>query len=209
MKTILSYGGGVGSTALLLLMKDKIDEAVFVNHGGDYPETYQFVEFISKKIFPITIIKSNIEGFSNLYEYMWHKRIIPSYRYRWCTDKFKIRPITKYIKQKYGKAIVLIGYTFDERKRIKPLRNGLIYKYPLVEMKITREKAKEIIKENGLPIPKKSACWFCPFAKKSEIKELKEKYPKLFKKLVELHRRCQRKDIALKFGVKDDLQDMG
>lgn len=41
VKRYLSYGGGVNSTALLLLMHDEgLDfEAVFVDHGTDYPQT--------------------------------------------------------------------------------------------------------------------------------------------------------------------------
>jgi len=44
-----------------------------------------------------------------------------------------------------------------------------------------------------------SACWFCPFAKKEEIENLKKNYPNLYKKLVDLHKNCQRKDLARKF----------
>ena len=45
MKEYLSFGGGVNSTALMLLLLDEgIEfESVFVNHGGDYPETYEYV----------------------------------------------------------------------------------------------------------------------------------------------------------------------
>jgi len=46
IKKYLSYGGGVNSTAhMILLKKQGIEcEAVFADHGGDYPETYEHLE---------------------------------------------------------------------------------------------------------------------------------------------------------------------
>jgi len=41
MRKYLSHGVGVNSTALMLLLEDEgVEfESVFVDHGGDYPET--------------------------------------------------------------------------------------------------------------------------------------------------------------------------
>jgi 3'-phosphoadenosine 5'-phosphosulfate sulfotransferase (PAPS reductase)/FAD synthetase len=51
VRRYLSFGGGVNSTALLLLMADEgmEFETVFVNHGGDYPETYAYVELLRER----------------------------------------------------------------------------------------------------------------------------------------------------------------
>ena len=197
---VLSYGGGVGSTVLLLLKKEEIEEAIFVNHGGDYPYTYEYVKYISENVFPITVIKPNVEGFNNLYDYLMAKCIIPSIKFRWRTYKFKILPVKKYIKKKYRKATMLIGYTYDERERIKEQKNkDITFEYPLVDEKITRRQAIEIIQRYGLKVPQKSACWFCPFMKKSEIFALKKRYPDLFEKLKKLHSNCMRKDLSWNF----------
>jgi len=48
-KYILSYGGGVNSTALLFLLKDldyPLDEVIFADTGAELPETYQYLEKI-------------------------------------------------------------------------------------------------------------------------------------------------------------------
>tara|TARA_Y100000310_G_C20413341_1_gene683116 strand:+ start:575 stop:817 length:243 start_codon:yes stop_codon:yes gene_type:complete len=60
MNKYLSYGGGVNSTAMMILLNEKkIEfESVFVDHGADYPETYKYVDLLKEKGFPITIIKS-------------------------------------------------------------------------------------------------------------------------------------------------------
>ena len=48
MKQYLSFGGGINSTALLLLLTDRGEEfeTIFVNHDGDYPETYEYVDYL-------------------------------------------------------------------------------------------------------------------------------------------------------------------
>ena len=47
MPHYLSMGFGVNSVALFLLMERLgMDfEAVFVDHGGDYPETYEYAKY--------------------------------------------------------------------------------------------------------------------------------------------------------------------
>jgi 3'-phosphoadenosine 5'-phosphosulfate sulfotransferase (PAPS reductase)/FAD synthetase len=57
----LSFGAGVNSTALMLYLLDRgVDfEAVFVNHGTDYPETYEYVQYLKDNGYRITVIKPN------------------------------------------------------------------------------------------------------------------------------------------------------
>lgn len=48
------------------------------------------------------------------------------------------------------------------------------YIYPLIELGWTRERCIEEIKKEGLPVPPKSACWFCPSTRPSELIEFSE-----------------------------------
>ena len=59
MRNYLSFGGGVNSVALYLYLRDMGTEfeAVFVDHGGDYPGTYDYVKMFSEK-YPLTILKA-------------------------------------------------------------------------------------------------------------------------------------------------------
>lgn len=60
---------------------------------------------------------------------------------------------------------MLLGISFDEIERIKqPNVQYYSHVYPLVDMRLTRRDCVEIIRDAGLPVPHKSACWFCPFA---------------------------------------------
>jgi hypothetical protein len=78
MKKYLSYGGGVNSTAMYLLMLDQgIEfESVFVHHGTDWPETYQYVAGFQWWLKanghkPITVLIPIHGGNSVLYDYCW------------------------------------------------------------------------------------------------------------------------------------------
>ena len=197
MKTILSYGAGVNSTALLVLRENEIEEAVFANHGGDYPETYEYVKYMEKQGFPITVITPDVEGFDNLYNFCFKKRIIPSRMYRWCTDKFKIKPITKYLDKP---CMLYIGFCADEAKRVKSefkFKKGIAGRYPLIKENITREGCIQIIKDAGLKVPRKSCCFFCPFMRRLEARELFLEYPQLYIKCKELEENCMRRDIFI------------
>jgi len=54
MKKYLSMGFGVNSVAAYLL--GDFDEAIFVDTGTEYPETYEYIEWF-KEIYPVTILK--------------------------------------------------------------------------------------------------------------------------------------------------------
>jgi len=56
----------------------------------------------------------------------------------------------------------------------------------LIEWDIDREYCIEIIKNAGLPLPGKSACFFCPSSKPSEVRELQRQYPELALRALEM-----------------------
>src|SRR6185312_12941788 len=60
--------------------------------------------------------------------------------------------------------------------------------YPLVEMDIGRFACVQTIIDEGLPLPPKSSCTFCPSMKPWEIIELYETQPKEFYDAVEMER---------------------
>jgi hypothetical protein len=68
-----------------------------------------------------------------------------------------------------------------------------VYWYPLMEWGYNRERCKQIIADAGLPVPIKSACWFCPASKKHEILWLKEHHPDLLERALEIERNAQAK----------------
>ena len=189
MKAYLSFGGGVDSTALMLLLLDESREfeTIFVNHGGDYPETYAYIEYLRQQGYTITEIKPDVSWkghFSDIYEYFFFHKSIPFINFRICTDKFKIRPFNKYIQKP---CVVYLAFDAQEKKRVRKRRvKGITYEYPLIERGLTRNDCKQLIRNHSLKIPPKSGCYFCPFQTKKEWKTLMVTHPSLFKKAVAL-----------------------
>jgi hypothetical protein len=67
------------------------------------------------------------------------------------------------------------------------------YWYPLIDWGYSRQRCKQIITDAGLPVPVKSACFFCPASKKHEIGWLQEHHPELLERALEIERNAQAK----------------
>ncbi len=201
MKQYLSYGGGLNSTACIVLKAQGLldyDEAIYVDHRCDWPETREYVEMIAEK-YPITILKPNVGGYDNLYDYADHYKIIPSQikGFRWCTHKFKVGVINQYIQKP---CFMMIGFSTDEAHRAKlQYEDGIENRFPLIENDIDRRECKEIIKKYGLPIPIKSGCFFCPGQRIEQWKKLRRQHPDLYCKAK--HLEDQSIERALRKGV--------
>ena len=72
-------------------------------------------------------------------------------------------------------------------------QNYFVYWYPLMEWGFNRERCKEIIATAGLPVPIKSACYFCPASKKQEIAWLQENHPELLERALAIEQNAQAK----------------
>lgn len=194
MEKIFSFGGGIQTTALALLIKEgkvEVDMAVFADTGCEKPETYWYIENYMKPLFhqiglEFTIVKTKQDD-PTLYDYCWRKRDIPSViGHRWCTDKYKVRVIQKL----YGtdkKVKYIIGFSSDEVHRIN--RSKQNREYPLIDLGITANDCRYYIQSNGYPLPLKSSCYICPFQHPVEWNWLKNNHLDLFEKALELEKR--------------------
>jgi hypothetical protein len=73
-----------------------------------------------------------------------------------------------------------------------------VYWYPLLAWGHDRERCKRIIAQAGLPIPVKSACFFCPASKKPEILWLQEHHPALLERALRIENNAQAKLTSVK-----------
>src|SRR5436309_2995780 len=104
MKTILSMGGGVNSTALLLMSQPDI--VLFADTGSEKPGTYAYLEkfikpYCEKKKIPFVTVRR--EGKSKysvwpMHEYWERKARIPFRKGRETTVMWKLRPLYKWVK---------------------------------------------------------------------------------------------------------------
>jgi hypothetical protein len=70
-------------------------------------------------------------------------------------------------------------------------RDYFVYWYPLFEWGFDRQRCIAIIQAAGLPVPIKSACFFCPASKRQEILWLREHHPDLLERALEIERNAQ------------------
>lgn len=201
--SIVAFGGGTDSTAVLIGLRNhgiRPDRILFADTGGERQETYDFVYLMNtwarKNLgVDIEIVKkaSRSGVFESLEAWCLRNKNLPSLAYggKSCSLKFKVEPQDKLIRNwpeakatwKAGKRIAkFIGYEAGEVRRVRRPESAdgrYLYLYPLIAWNWHRFKCLEVIKAEGLPLPGKSACFFCPANKKSEImalpKDLKDR----------------------------------
>ena len=212
--TFISYGGGVQTFAMLVLLEqDKIraDEVIFANTGAEHQETYDHIQNVvlplldrikipfievkmSKKVYPCgdSDHKHPVIA-TSLSEVIEVRSRIPSLRTRWCTEYSKITPIKNYIKneQENGRyikpAVALLGISLDEWQRMhRSHLSQYVAEYPLIDMRLTRKDCISLIKKSGYSLPPKSGCYFCPFQPLEQWKRLYSTEPQKFETAIRL-----------------------
>jgi len=204
MVMIVSYGGGLNSTALLIGMsrtEERPAAILFADTGGERPQTYDYIEMFSgwlqERGFPeITRVRARFAGYATLEDNCLVNKTLPSiaFGFKTCSHKWKKQPQEKWAnhwqpaKETWAagsKVTKCIGYDADEWHRAKiPEDSKYVYRYPLVEWDWGRNDCAEAVKLAGLPDPGKSACFFCPSSKKHEIRYLMKNNPDLFARAV-------------------------
>lgn len=211
---VVSYGGGVQSTALLVLAaQGKIDFKTFLfcNVGDDseHPATLAYVHDVAMPYAQ--------EHGLEIHELQRRKRdgtpetiygrimapgkasmVIPvrlssgAPNGRACTGDFKIKVIQKWLKQHGATvddpAVSAIGISLDEFQRMRTDSGANFQRlvYPLVEMRKTRQDCNNIISGVGLMLPPKSSCYFCPWHTVKAWQKQARDEPELFAKSVAL-----------------------
>lgn len=206
----VSYGGGTNSTAMLCGFKELgiVPKLItFADTGAEMPHTYAHVEFMGLKVrewWGMEII--TVHAKKSIVEHCEQTGMLPSLAYgrRSCSQKFKHEPMEKHIKQwakenKVSELVKAIGYDADEGYRLsgkpseKILCKGLreSYWYPLVEWQWRREDCLKHICKHGIQQPGKSACFFCPASKRSEVVLLSKNHPELLSKALSIEGKAQ------------------
>lgn len=212
---IVAYGGGVNSTAMLIGMKDrgeKPDLILMANTGGEKPATLRwistFAAWLRDADFPALQIVQNDGQYKTLENNCLQKNMLPSlaYGFKSCSDKYKRRPQDKFCNHWQpakdcwaagGKCLKLIGYDADEARRAKIADDDkYVYLYPLLEWGWGRDECIKAIANEGLAVPPKSSCFFCPAMKKAEVLALKRDEPELFARAVAMERNANLETVA-------------
>lgn len=220
---VISYGGGVQSTAMIVLAtqgKIKADVALFSNVGDDseHPTTIKYVReiaipFASAHGLPIHELSTIRKGkpttiWSEIVQEGSTRDMIPMYgetgnpMSRACTVDFKIRTLHRWLRNngatKHNKAIVMLGISTDEIERAGRGKDGTVEErtYPLLDLGLNRTDCMTIIRQAGLPVPPKSSCFFCPFHSELVWQEMRRDEPELFEKAQQLEDAVQQRKLA-------------
>lgn len=191
---ILSFGAGVNSTAILTLVltgKYDVDVIIFADTYGEHPSTYDYLHNVIQP----ACIENGLQFIrvskSSLYQDYWDRQIIPFRRFRHCTDKYKIRPIKKYINEFFSRdnTTIILGIDYGEQHRADKYQG--IFEFPLIDLEIDREGCKDLIKNYGWSVPIKSGCFFCPFTKKNAWIHLLKTNRELYLRAEALEKNCR------------------
>ena len=101
----------------------------------------------------------------------------------------KLRPIRRYNRTLTPDTVQYVGIASDEPVRLRRLQGdqvSLLEKYHYTE-----EDAKQLCQTAGLLSPvyaftNRGGCWFCPNAKRKELRHLYDHHPELWAKMLEL-----------------------
>ena len=211
-----------------------VDCAIFADTQAEPPKVYEWLKFIKETVnYPVHIVTwRNLEqDVLDASEGKYQAFTIPFYRknketeqkgmlMRQCTADYKIKPVTKKVRELLGykkgervdlkkvKVEMLMGISTDEMRRMRMNRLRYINnQYPLInDFGMSSQDCISWIKNNGYPMPTKSACYFCPFHSQSTWKEIKDNDPELFQKAVEMDKKIRDQEkYKIKNKFKDDL----
>jgi len=212
---IISYGGGVQSTALCVLATQgkigPVDAALFSNVGSDSenPQTLAYVQAFAPWSAErgLNVVELNRIKRDGTTETLLENLLRPGSRSinipirmpdtgapgnRNCTETFKVKVIRRWLRAhgvtKDNPATVLVGFSIDEMQRVNNRRPSAyeIPEHPLLDLRLNRHDCKLVIADAGLPVPPKSACYFCPFSRPSHFSKMRRDEPALFWKASEL-----------------------
>ena len=194
---VLSYGGGVQTFAMLVMIEqgilEKPDLIIMADTKAEYPETEAHVETIARPLaeslgIPFIIVvheEGLIDGYIK-------QNSIPIAGFRSCTFNYKVRPIHDYLRTALGEAYtkgkpsveVWIGISTDEARREVKRENQnpkwVLQTYPLLEKGYSRNDLIELINSSEYPMPRKSGCYMCPYSGTKGFIKLKMSHPHLF-----------------------------
>ena len=215
MLDYISYGGGVQSTAMILMSLDGVldrpDMVVFSDTGSEMPSTYNTVdrieEICNSQDLDFYRVKADTPSIKKpLHEWYLERGTLPMVGVRWCTDKFKVQPIRKFVQGFVDKSKpkpwmnAWLGITSDEARRAtgESYVKYQVISYPILEY--SRTDCEKYIQENYPELEvSKSGCFCCPYSHKTAWMNLRKNHKDLFDKCLEME------DKARKGGVKRGL----
>jgi hypothetical protein len=209
---------GVDSTALLVGYRRRgirPDVTLFADVGAEKPETYAYLAIIQAWCArvgfpPVVVVKrkstTNKRGtYATIEENMLVNATMPSLVFggRKCSQKWKHEVQDRWVRAHFAPARECwargelvekaIGFDATERRKAVVSDTEYRYTYPLRDWGMSRADCVALIEDEGLPVPPKSACFFCPSMKTDEVDVLSHD---LLRRIVRLEANAEPRQLA-------------
>lgn len=179
---VLSLGGGMDSCTEVIRNGEFYDIIIMSDTGAEEYETHAYLEKwffpkLPKSVLNKTVILDPMLGGIDNYSERENVMPMPESGSRWCTEKFKIRPINSYLRKIFGKDAVFnmaLGINYDEVHRARALPtdeqlDNLIERFDLDVPKLAkrsndtiqdyREKMKNMVQSGSKRNPEEITDW--------------------------------------------------
>tara|TARA_R100001591_G_C4316672_1_gene174340 strand:+ start:135 stop:911 length:777 start_codon:yes stop_codon:yes gene_type:complete len=209
---IISLGMGVQSTALYLMSSlgyiEKANYAIYADLRSEKPTTDNLVKYLldwQKYNDGIEILIEDADIYTDVINGVNSDGkpfvTIPAFSesggmvQRQCTGEYKIKTVKNKIRELHGLKYkqrmkpteLWLGISTDEIERAKVSQMyNVEYKYPLIDKQISRADCITFLEERSFHNVDKSSCVFCPYQQNKQFREIKEKYPEQWSKIVKV-----------------------
>lgn len=194
--SIISLGGGVQSTTMLLMacrgeLAPRPDVAIFADTGWEPAAVYEHLAWLgSVSSIPIERVSLGNLRADAIADPPRRAATPPYYVHgngtngmlrRQCTKEYKVTPLRRRVRELLGAAGVKqaemwIGISIDEAYRMRDSNVRYICnRYPLIEARMTRANCIAWCEGNGYPRPPRSACIGCPYHSDAEWRAIKSR----------------------------------
>lgn len=204
---VLSLGAGVQSTTLALMaaageIGPMPDCAIFADTGWEPRAVYEHLDRL-ERVLPFPVHRVRRDG-DDLGEHAIKIATMPVTRTAsppWftknpdgmlpqqCSKEFKVRVIGRKVRELLGlapkqrgpRSVVVeqwLGISLDEAHRMRPAEQKFVlHRYPLIELRMTRQQCLRWLERRAYPRPPKSACIFCPWHDAGQWRDMKANAP--------------------------------
>jgi len=207
-KVFALFSGGKDSLCALVYTKEVIERygveckltAVFINTGISVPGIENYVRTVCQQLGVELVVLRPEKSFEEFVK----EHGLPSPRRRWCCEYLKMRPLWLYIMRVEGEKILIDGVRSEESNRRASQRAIItwfdkLYRFPCPTVSPifywSSEDVESFIESRGLHINpaysilnSSGECVCGAFATKALFLKIKERYPELFQRLVNIEK---------------------
>jgi hypothetical protein len=191
---------------------DPVDYAVYADHGWEPPEVHAQLDLLEREVLrpagvPLyRIVTGDLRadclapgrGFAPIPLHIRTPSGVRSMGTRQCSGQYKTRPLLRVARNllgadsRYGPvsggrwAEMWLGISVDEAQRAERQRGRsyAVYRWPLLELGLSRQDCQEINERAGFRAPR-TACIGCPFKSDEEWRRLRDEHPEQWADAVE------------------------